>query len=173
GRRAAHRLPAGPHALRLGAGHERAAEPAGHEEHLTMKLSRKNRPSILGLNLADGQLRACRAARTKGGIEIVKSGRAPMSLEVLHPDAELVGREIKNHLDAAGIRERFCVVAVPPRWVMTQHTRVPDLSPEDTASYLQLEAEKGFPVDPAQLQVARSFQRGTDGTHVTQLAVRR
>jgi hypothetical protein len=56
---------------------------------------------------------------------------------------------------------------------MSQHTKVPELSPEDAASFLQIEAEKGFPVDPAQLQIARSFQRCGKETFVTQLAVRK
>ena len=111
--------------------------------------------------------------RAKGGLEVVKAAHAALTLDLLHPEAELIGREIKNHLDAAGIRERHCVVGLPARWVMSQHTQVPEMSAEDTASFLQIEAEKGFPVDPAQLQIARSFQQSAAGTYVTQLAVRR
>ncbi|MBI5768863.1 MAG: hypothetical protein HZA93_13780 [Verrucomicrobia bacterium] len=129
--------------------------------------------SILGLDLAAGHLRACRVARNKGGVEVTRAADAPLSLDLLHPDPELVGREIKNHLDAAGLRERNCVVALPPRWVMTQHAKIPDLSAEDAASFLQLEAERGFPVDPAQLQIAQSFQKAGGVTWVTQLAVRK
>jgi hypothetical protein len=140
---------------------------------MSMKVKTSKRaPSVVGLTLIDGQLRACHVTRAKGGLEVVKTASAALTLDVLHPEAELVGREIKNHLDAAGIRERHVVVGLPPRWVMTQHTKLPDLSPEDANSYLQLEAEKGFPVDPAELQIARSFQRTPAGTQVTQLAVR-
>ena len=135
--------------------------------------TKKRGQSVLGLTLSDGQLRAFHVTRTKGGLEVVKAASAALSLDLLHPEAELVGREIKNHLDEAGIRERHCVVGVPARWVMSQHGMVPELGPEDTASFLQIEAEKGFPVDPAQLQIARSFQKSTAGTFVTQLAVRR
>lgn len=139
-----------------------------------MKLPTKKRhQSVLGLSLSDGQLRAFHVTRARSGTEVVKATSAALTLDILHQEAELVGREIKNHLDAGGIRERHCIVAVPPRWVMSQHTKVPELSPEDTASFLQIEAEKGFPVDPAQLQIARSFQRSAAGTYVTQLAVRK
>ena len=51
-----------------------------------------------------------------------------LSLDLLHPEPELIGREIRNHLEAAGIRERRCVVAVPASWVMSQHTALPELS---------------------------------------------
>lgn len=134
---------------------------------------KKRAQSILGLTLSDGQLRAFHVTRAKGRLEVVKTASAALALDLLHPEAELIGREIKNHLDEAGIRERHCVVGLSPRWVMSQHTKVPALQPEDAASFLQIEAEKGFPVDPAQLQIARSFQRSSAGEFVTQLAVRR
>lgn len=135
--------------------------------------TRKRAQSVLGLTLTDGQLRAFHVTRSKGRLEVVKAATAALSLDLLHPEPELIGREIRNHLEAAGIRERHCVVGLPARWMMSQHTAVPELSAEDTASYLQIEAEKGFPVDPAQLQIARSFQRsGAGARYVTQLAVR-
>src|SRR5688572_8692890 len=134
---------------------------------------KKRAQSVLGLILIDGQLRACHVTRTKGRTEVVKTANAALTLDLLHPEPELIGREIKNHLDEAGIKERHCVVGVPPRWVMSQHTKVPALDADDAASFLQIEAEKGFPVDPANLQIARSFQHSTAGDFVTQLAVRR
>jgi hypothetical protein len=140
---------------------------------ITKRKSKKRPQSVLGLSLADGQLRACHVARAKGVTEVVKTASAALSLDVLHPEPELVGREIKNHLDAAGIRERHCVVAIPAAWVMSQHTTVPELSAEDATSFLQIEAERGFPCDPAQLQIARSFHRTAETAYVTQLAVRR
>jgi hypothetical protein len=134
---------------------------------------KKQLPSVLGLSLANGQLRAVVIARAKGGWDTGKSAAAALSLDLLHPEAELVGREIRNHLDAAGIGERTCVIAVPAAWVMSQQTRLPELAPEDVDSFLQLEAEKGFPTDAAQLQIARSLQQAGGVTYVTQLAVRK
>jgi hypothetical protein len=140
---------------------------------ITKRKTKKRLASVLGLTFADGQLRACHVTRPKGVTEVVKAATAPLTLDLLHPEPELVGREIKNHLDAAGIRERHCVVALPSAWIMSQHTIVPELSPEDTNSLLQIEAEKGFPCDPAQLQIARSFHRSAGTAYVTQLAARK
>jgi hypothetical protein len=138
-----------------------------------MKLTlKKQQQSVLGLSLGHGQLRAAVVSRSKGACEVVKTASAPLALDLLHPEAELIGREIRNQLDAAGIHERDCVIAVPSQWVMSQHARLPDLAPEDVDSFLQLEAEKGFPCDVAQLQIARSLQRAGGVTYVTQLAVR-
>ncbi len=129
--------------------------------------------ALLGLDLAEGQVRAFHVVRTKGGLEVAKSATAPLTLDLQHPEPELVGREIANHLAAAGIKERLCVVAIPPGWIMTQHTRMPELPPEDAASLLQLEAEQAFPCDPDELQIARAPHASAGSGYVTQLAVRR
>ena len=135
--------------------------------------AKKRLQSVLGLTFADGHLRVAHVTRTKAASEVAKTASAALALDILHPEAELVGQEIRNHLEAAGIRERHCVVAIPAGWIMSQHTKVPELSAEDADSFLQLEAEKGFPCDPAQLQIARSFHRSGDTAYVTQLAVRK
>ena len=141
---------------------------------MSMKRKTKKRAqSVLGLTLIGSELRAAHVILTKGGTEVVKAASAVLSLDLMHREPELIGREIKNHLDEAGIRERRCVLGLPPRWVMSQHTKVPELSPEDTVGFLQLEAEKGFPVDPGHLQISQSFQQSTAGAFVTQLAVRK
>ena len=65
------------------------------------------------------------------------------ALDPLANEAELVGQEIRNHLDAAGIRERRCVVGIPLGWALTQSVKLPELPDEDIASLLQIEAERG------------------------------
>lgn len=135
--------------------------------------TRKRLQSVLGLSVADGQLRAAQVARAKSAVAVLKSTTATLSLDLFHPEIELIGHEFKNHLEAARIRERHCVVAIPARWIMSQHTKVPDLSPEDTASLLAIEAEKGFPCDPDELQIARSPHRSAESAYVTQLAIRK
>ncbi len=135
-------------------------------------IAKKRLQSVLGLTVTDGQLHAVHVARAKNAIAPLRATSAKLSLDLLHPEAELVGHEIKNHLDAAHIRERHCIVALPANWLMSQHSKIPELSPEDTASLLQIEAEKGFPCDPDELQIARSTLRTAEGSYVTQLAVR-
>src|SRR6266542_4329485 len=138
-----------------------------------MKLfSKKRLQSVIGLSIADGQLRVSHAARAKNAVAVLRSTTATLSLDVFHPETELVGREIKNHLEAAHIKERHCVVAVPPGWVMSHHAKLPKLSPEDVASLLQIEAEKNFPCDPVQLQIARSAHGSAESGYITQLAIR-
>ena len=135
--------------------------------------ARKRSQPVLGLSLEGGQLRVAQVGRTKGVVAVGKTVSTVLSLDLSHNEVVLIGREIRNHLDAAGIRERHCVVVVPAGWIMSQHAKLPELSPEDTAGFLQMEAERGFPCAPDQLQIARSFPRSADAAYVTQLAVRK
>ena len=61
--------------------------------------------SLVGLAVEDGRLRASHVTRNKSGLAVAKAAAADLTLDLLHPEAELVGRELRNHLDAAGIRE--------------------------------------------------------------------
>jgi len=134
----------------------------------------KRMNSVVGLNFTGGRLSAFQLACTRGKMETVKSTTADLSVDFLQVKNDpKKGREIRSHLDAAGIRERHCVVAIPESWVMSLSTKVPELSTEDLTSLLQLEAERGFPCDPLQLQIARSVCHEGGVTYVTQLAVRR
>src|SRR5260221_9651423 len=99
---------------------------------------------------------------------------ASLSLTLLTNDPELVGQEIRNLLEKAGIRERVCAVCVPLNWALTLQTKVPELPEEDVASFLQLEAERGFPYGPDALLISNSLWRSPAGDqYATQVAVPR
>jgi len=116
----------------------------------------KRLTSLLGLSLDGNRLEGVVLRRTNGALRAQQSFSAVLSLDPLTAAPELVGREIRNHLEAAGVRERHCVVCLPLKWVLTAHTELPPLPEADAASLLQLEAERGFPCDVATLQLAES-----------------
>lgn len=137
-----------------------------------MNWTREKRPTtVLGLTLDGGRLEAVLLRRTNGSVEIRKKAGAPLTLDLLRNEPELVGHEIRSLLDAAGIRERRCVVGIPASWILTLHTPLPELAEDDVASFLELEAERGFPNPPEQLQMARSEVNTGRARYVTQLAV--
>src|ERR1017187_6333045 len=117
---------------------------------------RKKLTSLLGLSLDGSRLEGVVLKRTNGSLQQQQPFAVTLSLDPLTAAPELVGREIRNHLDAVGVRERFCVVGVPLKWALTAHTELPKLADEDAASFLQLEAERGFPSDPATLRLSYS-----------------
>ncbi len=120
-------------------------------------LRRQNATSLLGLALDGSRLEAVWLKRVNGALQVQASFSVALSLDPLTAAPELVGREIRNHLDAAEIRERRCVVALPLKWAMAAHTPLPQLPEADVASFLQIEAERSFPCDVATLVTTTSF----------------
>jgi hypothetical protein len=130
--------------------------------------------SLLGLSLDGSRLEGALLRRTNGSVEISQVFSVSLSLEPLTNDPELVGREIRKQLDAAGIRERRCAVCLPLNWILTQTTKLPELPEQDLASFLQIEAERSFPYGPEALMLAHSRHRTPGGdTYATLVAVPR
>jgi hypothetical protein len=100
--------------------------------------------------------------RRNGSLQQLQSFSTTLSLDPLTAAPELVGQEIRNHLDTANVRERNCLVCVPLKWAMTTHTEVPELPEADVPGFLQVEAERGFHADPETLYFATSqYSLGT------------
>jgi hypothetical protein len=116
----------------------------------------KKLAGVLGLALDGSRLDGVVLRRANGALQVQQSFSVALTLDPLTAAPELVGREIRNQLDAAGVRERHCVFGVPLKWVLTAQTELPPLPDADAASLLQLEAERGFSTDVATLQLASS-----------------
>src|SRR5512136_844872 len=120
------------------------------------RLQHQRLSSALSLALDGSRLDGLVLRRTNGSLQVQQSFSVSLSLDPLTSDAELVGHEIRNHLDAAGVRERNCIVGLPLRWALTTHVDVPSLPEADVASFLQIEAERDFPCDIQTLHLATS-----------------
>ena len=141
----------------------------------------KKLTTVLGLALDGSRLDGVVLRRTNGALAVLQSFSAALTLDPLTAAPELVAREIRNQLDAAGVRERHCVFGVPLKWILTVQTELPASLPvADATSLLQLEAEKGFHADVATLQVSDSrsplaaektnvLLAGIPGTHLAAL----
>ena len=116
----------------------------------------KRLTSLLGLTLDGSRLEGVVLRRTNGSLQLLQSFSAALTLDPLTAAPELVAREIRNQLDAAGVRERNCIVGVPLKWALTGQTELPQLAVADAASLLQMEAERSFPCDLATLRMADS-----------------
>jgi hypothetical protein len=126
---------------------------------------RRTGPALLGLALDGHRLEAVLARRSNGAgpLRVLNSASTSLELNLLTDAPELVGREIRNFLDRAGIRERQCAVCLPLDWVMTMQTSVPDLPPEDLESFLSIEAERGLPFGLDTLSIASSLGKTAGG----------
>jgi len=119
--------------------------------------------SLLGLALDGSRLEGVVLRRTNGSVQLQQHFSATLSLDPLTNDPLLVGREIRNHLEAAGIRDRRCIFGLPLKWALVVHTKVPEMPEADAASYLEVEAERGFPCDVSTLIVATSAYSSPTG----------
>lgn len=124
---------------------------------------RKPLAVLLGLELDGNRLEGVVVRRQNGLLQPSQAFTATLALDPLTNDPELVGREILNHLEAAGIRERHCTVAMPLKWALTAQAAIPVMPEADAASFLQIEAERGFPCDAATLRVATSRYTAPSG----------
>lgn len=119
--------------------------------------------SLLALVLDGSRLEGVVMRRPNGHLQTQQTFSVSLSLDPLTADPELVGREIRNHLDSAGVRERDCVVALPLRWVLASHVDVPALPEADVDGFLLLEAERSFHADISTLHFAVSRSKLAEG----------
>jgi hypothetical protein len=135
-------------------------------------LKRQRLTSLLGLVLDGSRLDGLVLRRTDGALHIQQPFSVSLSLDPLTNDPELVGREIRNHLDAVGARERQCIVGVPLKWALTTHIEVPELPEADIAGFLQIEAERNFPCDVQTLHIVTSRSHTPSGKqHATLVGI--
>jgi len=140
-----------------------------------MNWMNKSRPNtVLGLTLDGGVLDAVQLRRSNGGVEVVKSLQAPLTLDPLRNEAELVGREVRKLLSGAGINEKRVVVGVPVGWILALLTVLPQIEETDLSSFLELEAERGFPCNVEELQMASQLHASPSGRrYASQIGVPR
>jgi hypothetical protein len=135
---------------------------------------RKRAGSVLGLALDGNRLEAVVLRRSNGTLHVRQTVSAALALSPLTDDPELVGREIRNHLDQAGVRERRCAVCLPLGWLLTLQVTLPEMAEADRASFLELEAERGFSGGPETLYTVHSLFRPVGGeSYATLLSVPR
>jgi len=132
------------------------------------------RSSLMGLTIEGRRLEGIVLLRGKDSLEPGQPFEALLSLDPLTNDPELVGQEIRNRLDEAGIHESRCAVGVPLNWALTLPVKLPEIPEEDVASFLSIQAERGFPYSPEDLRTATSRCRSEkDGQYATLVAIPR
>ncbi len=110
--------------------------------------------SFLALTLESGRMIAA-VARTEGNeARRVAPVTLPIGAEEAFRNPEKTGHALATALEAAGIREKRCVVCLPPSWALSASTELPAVSPEDLRGYLELRAEREFSLPPGETRLA-------------------
>jgi hypothetical protein len=133
----------------------------------------KRPQSVLGVSIDGSWLHAVHVRRAKGGVEEAGTCSTALALDFSRNEVALVGQEIRNYLDAAGLRERSCVLSIPSSWVMNALVSLPAVAAEELPGFLQIEAERVFPCPPEQLQMAHSILKVGDASFASLTAVRK
>jgi hypothetical protein len=109
--------------------------------------------SAVAINLESGRL-AVKLVRGDDNDRLPEpSFSIPLGAEDVLKDPENAGNQLVAALSAAGIRERQCVVCVPPGWALTASTDLPEVGAEDLRGYLELRAEREFSIPAADLRL--------------------
>jgi len=137
-----------------------------------LNLLKSRGSSLMGLTLEGRRLEGVVLRRGKGALEVERSFEISLSLDPLTNDPKLVGQEIRNRLDEAGVHTSQCAVGVPLNWAMTLQTKLPEIPDEDVTSFLGIQAEKGFPYGPEDLSISTSRYRSSKaGQYAMQVAI--
>lgn len=127
--------------------------------------------SIIALTISSERIDV---ARVRGPVtgELTSRRFDPVKVgadEVLR-NPERAGAVLAAALEAAGLKDKRCAVAVPPAWALTASTDLPSVESEDLRGYLELRAEREFPIPASELRVAFSAYSLPDGTQRATLA---
>lgn len=120
-------------------------------------------PSVLGIEFERGRLTGVWLRRSNGGVRIDRSFESAWSLEGLMEVPERMGGDLREALDKAKIRERYCMVCIPLEWAYTTRIRIPALPEADVPGFLKLQAEREFPIPPEETILSISRWKSSEG----------
>ncbi len=125
--------------------------------------------SALAITLESGRMVVDLVVRDNGA-SASPSFSLPFGAEAVIADPEKAGQELAAQLAAAGIRERRSVICIPPGWALTASTDLPEIASEDLRGYLELRAEREFPIAVSDLRLAHCAYTLPDGKRRATLA---
>jgi hypothetical protein len=126
--------------------------------------------SVLAITVESGRVNVALVRRDNGETRVIESFTLPFGADAVVADAETIGKELAKQLEAAGIRERRCVLCIPPSWALTAPTDVPAINAEDLRGYFELRAEREFPMSLSDLRLAHCTYTLPDGKESATLA---
>ena len=126
--------------------------------------------AALAVTIESGRVVVDHVRRDENTSRVLHSFTLPWGAEAVLTDPERAGQRLAAELDSAGIRERRCVVCIPAGWAMTTSTEVPGVATDDLRGFLELRAEREFPVPVADLRLAHCAYVLPDGKEGATLA---
>jgi len=126
--------------------------------------------AVLAITIESGRLAVSLVRNEESGASPAPAVSIPLGDADILKEPEEAGNQLQAALGAAGIQERNCVVCVPPGWALTTSTELPEVAAEDLRGYLELRAEREFPVNAADLRLGYSAYALPNGQRRATLA---
>lgn len=126
--------------------------------------------SALAITIESGRMAVNLVRNDENETQPAPSLSVPLGDEEVLKDPDNAGQKLAATLGAAGIRERQCVVCVPPGWALTASTDLPEVAGEDLRSYLELRAEREFSLGGGELRLGYSAYTLPNGQRRATLA---
>jgi hypothetical protein len=126
--------------------------------------------AVLAITVESGRVAVDLVRREEAGNRVVAAFELPIGAEAVVANPEKVGKELAAQLAAAGVRERRSVVCIPASWALTTSTEVPGMGADDLRGYLELRAEREFPLPITELRLAHCAFALPDGRQRATLA---
>jgi Tfp pilus assembly protein PilN len=110
--------------------------------------------SVLAISIESNRILIDVLRCEEGRVQVTKSLELKSGADALTADPERIGQSVLAELQSAGIRERKCVVCIPASWALITGTEIPEIGADDLRGYLELRAEREFPVSVSELKLA-------------------
>ena len=123
--------------------------------------------AALAITLESDKLAVALVSQENGGRRLFSLATGA---DAVVADPEKAGKELAAALSAAGVRQRRCVVCLPPGWALTASADLPEIAAEDLRSFLELRAEREFPMGVEELRISHSPYVLPDGKRRTTIA---
>lgn len=127
-------------------------------------------PGALALSIETARIAVTSLRRDNGGSRLLQSLSLDRGAETLLEDPKAAGRALGTALTEAGVRERRCVVSLPPGWALVTSTELPAVTGDDLKSYFELCAERAFPIPIVDLHLAHCPYQLPNGKRAATLA---
>ncbi len=110
--------------------------------------------AVLAVTLESGRMVVEYVRQDDSVSQSARSIVLPLGADAVLADPERAGQRLAAELATAGLRERRCVVCLPAGWAMATSTDVPGVTAEDLRGFLELRAEREFPMPVSDLRLA-------------------
>lgn len=126
--------------------------------------------AVIAVTVESGRLAVDLVRQDGTARHVEKSFVLPIGADAVVENPDSVGQQLSAQLEVEGIRERRTVACIPANWALTTTAEVPDVSAEDLRGYMELRAEREFPIPVSDLRLASCSYRLPDGKQRATLA---